>query len=119
MKYILSLWLMIALILLSTQLFSFPTRAYGITSKTSNEIRSSSSNLERGKSSTHLAIEHTSKSVKLSREIIVVQIKRRVRSSSGNTTSSSPSSIVREKSSLLVQACFGINFSIFFAFFFL
>ncbi|KAL8040863.1 hypothetical protein ABFX02_10G128100 [Erythranthe guttata] len=112
MKYILSLWLMIALILLSTQLFSFPTRAYGITSKTSNEIRSNSSNL-----GTHLAIEHTSKSVKLSREIIVVQIKRRVRSPSGNTTSSSAA--VREKSSLLVRASFGINFSVFFAFFFL
>ncbi|KAL7137939.1 hypothetical protein ABFS83_10G129100 [Erythranthe nasuta] len=114
MKYILSLWLMIELILLSTQLFSFPTSAYGITSKTSNEIRSNSSNL-----GTHLAIEHTSKSVKvLSREVIVVQMKRRVRSPSGNTTTSS-SSAGREKSSLLVQACFGINFSVVFAFFFL
>ncbi|KAL7097264.1 hypothetical protein ACP275_10G133700 [Erythranthe tilingii] len=107
MKHLLFMWLTIALILLLSFQFSFSTTAYD--------------NLERGKSSTHLAIEHTSKPVKLSREVIVVQIKRRIRTSRANTTSSSSSSpsAVHEKSSLLVQACFGINFSVLFAFFFL
>ncbi|EYU35352.1 hypothetical protein MIMGU_mgv1a016852mg [Erythranthe guttata] len=104
MKYTLSLWL-IAVILLSSR-FCFPTMARGIISKTSNEIQSSSSNLE-----------HTSliKSRK-----IVVQIKRRGggRPIAGGSRPGSTSSGVSEKSSS-IRAYFVISFSVLFVLFFI